>query len=199
MTWLLEIKWGAVQRSDVINLAKRIWFVQQQPFRYMPLKVGLGLATPEEMRMYAVFNGSAVKEALLDIYQRDCKSLTDMRYNPEMLCPKIYTTRTRPLSGEYYVVEGSRMKATRVEPEIRFKVSQTCKLDLRGYIENATIGTRTLWSKHTILDRNGLTFAELDLGIKHASFEMLRSELLRLNKKATIDTPFFVSLLEKCE
>ena len=175
-------------------MVKRIWMIQQKPFGFMPLKVGLGMATAEEMRMYGVFNGTAVKESLLKLHQRACKSLTDIEYNPEMLCQKIYTTRTRPLLGEYYVVEGSRMKATRVVPEIKFKVTQSCKLDLRNELVTAN---GLLWAKPAILDRNGLTFAELDLGIKHATFGTLRSELLRLNKKATIDTPFFVSLIER--
>jgi hypothetical protein len=180
------------------NMAKRIWFIQQKFFGFMPLKVGLGLATAEEMRMYCAFNGTAVHQALLETDQRTCKSLTGIEYNPEMLCQKIYTTRTHPLLGEYYVVEGSRMKATRVEPKIKFKVTQSCKLDLRN--ELVLTGNKScgeLWAKPAILDRNGLTFAELDLGIKNAAFSTLRSELLRLNKKATIDTPFFVNLLER--
>jgi len=37
---------------------------------------------------------------------------------------------------------------------------------------------------------------EKDLGVKGATFEQLRDELLRLNKKATLDTPFYVNLLE---
>ena len=104
------------------------------------------------------------------------------------LSPKTYTSRLKPLSGEYYVVEGSRFKAKPVEPEIKFKVSKVAELNLHGVL--------------TVLPGNEFdfswkTFAEKDLGTKGATFEMLRDELLRLNKKATLDTPFYVNLLEK--
>ncbi len=52
------------------------------------------------------------------------------------------------------------------------------------------------WRHTIVLDKDGLTFPELDLGIKKATFEQLRAELLCLNKKATIETLFYVSLLE---
>lgn len=143
---------------------KRIWFTQQKPFDYRPLRAGLELITGREL---------------------NAPGMTG-------LCPKIYTTRTRQLSGEYYVVEGSRFKAKPVEPRIEFRVTDSCKLDLRNALVISDVG----WAKTSILDRNGLTFAELDLGIKGATFEQLRDELLRLNPKATIDTPFYVNRLE---
>ncbi len=144
------------------------------------------------MREYGIFNGSEVKDAILKMHQRSCPSLTDFEYNPEMLCPKIYTTRTRRLSGEYVVVEGSRFRAKPVEPEIKFNVSISEELDLKRAIfkkDDNIIG----WA---IANRGDLTFPELDLGIKGATFEHLKNELLRLNKKATIETPFYVNLIE---
>ena len=145
---------------------KRIYFSQQKPFGYAPLRAGLGLITEEEL--------------------------------PQTLCQKIYTTRTRPLSGEYIVVEGSRFKAKPVEPEIRFKVNQTWELSLKhGLIYPwYTAKAGSVWGGTNILEKDGLLFPELDLGFRGATFEQLRDELLRLNKKATIETPFYVSLLE---
>lgn len=100
-------------------------------------------------------------------------------------CPKLYIIRTYPLCGEYYIVEGRSSKAKPVEPEIRFRATMSEQLDLR----------RGVFKKGS----NGLTFPELALGICGATFEQLRDELLRLNKKATLDTPFFVSKLEPVE
>lgn len=108
-------------------------------------------------------------------------------------CPKIYTTRTHPLHGEYYVVEGSRFKAKPVEPEIRFQVTISDELDLR----RAVFKKCDSICRWAIADRNDLTFPELDLGVRGSTFEQLREELLHLNPKATIDTPFYVSRLEK--
>lgn len=144
---------------------KRMWYVQQKPLDYRPLRSGLGLINNDDLNAPGM----------------------------QGLCPKIYTTRTRPMSGEYYVVEGSRFKAKPVVPHIRFKVvTESAELDLRrGIFKNGNMICG--WA---IANRNGLTFPELDLGIKGATFEQLRDELLRLNKKATIDTPFFVNLLE---
>ncbi len=180
-------------------MAKRIWFTQQQvPYDFMPLRAGLGLISIDELREYAIFYGSEVKDAILKMHQRSCPSLTDFGYNPEMLCSKIYTTRTRRLSGEYVVIEGSRFKAKPVEPEIKFQVNQTWKLSLKhGLIYPwHTVKAGSVWGGTQILDKGGLTFPELDMGIKKATFEQLRAELLRLNKKATIETPFYVNLLE---
>lgn len=149
----------------------RIWFVQQKPFDYLPLRAGLGLVAEEELNNHPGFTG---------------------------LCPKIYTTRTRPMKGEYYVVEGSRFKAKPVKPRIEFRCTQSCKLDLRNaLVLTGNKSCSDLWATPQILARNDLTFPELDLGIKRSTFEQLRDELLRLNKKATLDTPFFVNKLEQ--
>jgi len=175
-------------------MVKRIWMVQQKPFGYAPLRAGLDLITEEDLREYGIFYGSEVKDAILKMHQRSCPSLTDFGYNPEMLCQKIYTTRTRRLSGEYIVVEGSRFKAKPVEPEIRFQVNHTWELSLKHGL---------IYPWHTVkagsVCKDGLTFPELDLGIKKATFEQLRAELLCLNKKATIETPFYVNLISSKE
>ncbi len=103
-------------------------------------------------------------------------------------CPKIFTTRTHPLSGEYYVVvEGSRYKAKPVEPEIKFKVTKVADLNLHGVIS---------FPPGQEFDLSWKTFAENDLGVKGATFEQLVTELLRLNKKATLDTPCYINRLE---
>ncbi len=150
---------------------KRIWFVQQKPFDYRPLRVGLGLISIKELNARGVAG----------------------------LCPKIYTTRTRRLSGEYYVVDGSRFKAKPVEPRIEFRVTNTCRLNLaEGLVCPIHNGKPDYenWATVEILNKNDLTFAELDLGIKGVTYGQLRDELLRLNPEATIDTPFYVNLLE---
>ena len=107
-------------------------------------------------------------------------------------CPKLYTTRTRKLSGEYYVVEGSRYKAKPVEPRIEFKVRVSEEIDLRRAVFKKG-DTICGWA---IANRNGLTYPELDLGVMGSDFEQLRDELLRLNRGATIDTVFYVNILE---
>jgi hypothetical protein len=179
-------------------MVKRIHFTQQAPYDFMPLRAGIGLISNEELREYAIFYGSEVKEAILKAHQRSCPSLTDFGYTPDMLCPKVYTTRTHRLSGEYIVVEGSRFKATPVEPIIEFQVNQTWELSLKhGLIYPwHTVRAGSVWGGTNILDRYGLTFPELDLGIKNVTFEQLRDELMRLNKKATIETPFYINKLE---
>jgi hypothetical protein len=107
-------------------------------------------------------------------------------------CSKLYTTRTHRLSGEYYVVEGSRYKSKAVEPRIEFKVTISEELDLkRGIFKKGD--TICGWA---IANRNALTYPELDIGVTGTTFLQLRDELLRLNKKATIETPFFVNVLE---
>jgi len=154
---------------------KRIFFTQQQPFGYLPLRAGLGLITEDELASRT----------------QDCASIS--RFT--VLCPKIYTTRTRPLSGEYYVVQGSRLKAKPVEPRIEFQVRISEWLDLRRAVFMKG-GTIIGWA---IANRNDLTFPELDLGVRGTTFEQLRDELLRLSPKATIATPFYVNLLERIE
>jgi len=158
---------------------KRIFFTQQQKLNcnYLPLRWGLGLYTDEHIRKFS------------EIFRPDAPD------HPGQYCPKVYTTRTRPMNGEYYVVEGSRFKAKPVEPRIEFQVRISEELDIRRGVfkkDNTIVG----WA---IADRNGLSFPELDLGIIGSSFEQLRDELLRLNPKATIDTPFYVNLLERIE
>lgn len=179
---------------------KRIWFTQQKPFGYMPLRAGLRLCTLEELRERGIFYGSEAKEAILRTHQRTCKSLTDIGYNPEMLCPKLYTTRTHRLSGEYYVVEGSRFKAKPVEPRIEFVVSNTWELNLSSGnilgLTNKIPSVPMPLEKFMDWDYPEFTIPELDLGFRGASFKMLRAELLHLNKKATIETPFFINKLE---
>lgn len=157
---------------------KRIFFTQQKNLNinYLPLRWGLGQYTDAQI------------ETLSGLFKPDAPDNPKNKY-----CPKIYTTRTRPMQGEYYVVEGSRFKAKPVEPRIEFQVRISEELDLRRAVfkkNNNIVG----WA---IANRNDLTFPELDLGIKGSIFEQLRDELLRLNKKATIDTPFFVNKLER--
>lgn len=108
------------------------------------------------------------------------------------LTPKFYTTRTHKLDGEYHVVEGSRFKAKPVEPEIKFTAELIGRINFKtedwdGVTEGAFILGH--------VPKNIKVIAEDDLGHSGATLEKLRDELLRLNKKATIDTPFFVHRL----
>lgn len=192
-------------------MRKRVWFVQQKPFGHMPLRAGLGLCTLEDLRERGIFYGTEAKEAILKTHQQTCGSLSDIGYRPELLCPKIFTTRTHRLKGKYQVVEGSRFKARPVEPAIRFTVNETWELDLRraivklpddriagwGWLDSGQMQAEFGPDRMGNLAFTNYTFPEIDLGFKGASFEMLRAELLRLNPKATIDTPFYVSWLEK--
>lgn len=168
----------------VITYMRRIWFTQQQKLNcnYLPLRWGLGQYSDEAIDDFA------------RIFKNDAPD------NPKKLyCPKLYTTRTHCLSGEYIVVEGSRFKAKPVEPRIEFRVTSTCRLNLaEGLVCPIHNGKPDYenWAAVEILNKNNLTFAELDLGIKGAAYGHLRDELLRLNPKATIDTPFYVNLLE---
>lgn len=156
---------------------KRIWFTQQKPFDYVPLRWGLGYLRDDD----GVEKGTSTLD----------KVLLDHNFlygNGEVsVCPKSYTTRTRKMSGEYYVVEGSRFKATAVEPRIEFQVLRVHELNLR---------TVELDGSPLIVPN---TFAEFDLGITRATFDQLRDELLKLNPKATIDTPFYVHKLAPME
>ncbi len=155
---------------------KRIWFPDQEKWDYMPLRWGLGYLSEEDVREILGARNPVSGNGELPI------------------CKKIYTTRTHELEGEYYVVHGSRFKAKPVEPMIEFVVSTSCKLNLKtGHVTN---NDRDFWST-VILGRNGLTFAELDLGNRGATFEQLRDELLRHYKNAAIETPFYVSSLER--
>jgi len=164
---------------------KRLWFTQQRPVGYMPLKAGLGIITVEELREYGIFHGSAVKAELLKYYKQKCKSLTDFPYTPEMLCPKTYTTRSHRLTGNYHVVEGSRYKdeVYPISPEIALTAICRGQLDLRN---------RTLDGSPLLFPNS---FAAADLGIRNATFEDLISVILNLNKSNTIDTKFYVNRL----
>ena len=154
-------------------MTKRLWFVQQQPFGFMPLKAGLGMITEDELREYQDLMNSHPLTAV------GC------------LCPKIYTTRTRRMSGEYQVVRGSRFKAKPLDPPIQFKVEESFKIDFTMSL--LLVGTSAL--NPSYLNNEPHTFPELDLGIKGTTMKMLHDELLRLNKKATIDTPFYINKL----
>ena len=165
---------------------KRIWFTQQKPFDYMPLRFGLGLASLREFQSWLPFQMRPTPAGVSPAEFKQC-------------CPKTFTTRTRKMSGEYYVVEGSRFKATPVEPRIEFEVIEVFKLSLKTGWIYAVSGTCSCMGDYTALSENGLTFPELDLGYRGATFEELRDELLKLNPKATIDTPFYVHKLAPIE
>ncbi len=154
----------------------RIWFKQQKPFDYMPLKAGLGIVSERDLFNYTELENMVRRDEF-----------------PE-LCQKIYTTRTRKMSGEYVVVEGSWFKAVPVQPSITFKVAKTWQLDLKK--ERFLIDGTFSLTKYLHLELPDYTFPELDLGLKGATFQDLREELLKLNKNATIDTPFYISRLE---
>lgn len=166
-------------------MTKRIWFIQQKPFRYNPLKAGLGMITSEELYEYAIFYGSEVKAELLKFYQQKCNSLTDIEYSPTMLCPKTFTTRPHRLSGNYHVVEGSRFRnqVHSVEPEIPLTAVCRGQLDLRN---------RTLDGSPLLFPDS---FAQSDLGMRYVTFDDLISVLLKLNKSHTIDTKFYINRL----
>ena len=144
---------------------KRIWFTQQKPFKYLPLLMGLGY-----FKARAYVNGDGTTYV-----------------------PKIYTTRTHALKGQYQVVEGSRFKAVPVVPEIKFQVRQVWELNLRKEL--------IMYSPIDLinLEKDGFSFAELDLGYFGSTFQDLKNELLKLNKKATVDTTFYINLLEPIE
>lgn len=157
---------------------KRIWFTQQKAFNYIPLRMGLG-------------------------YLSHIEAAPDYNYgHPQdrQLCPKIFTTRTHRLKGEYYVVEGSRYKARPVKPRIEFRVRSVYELNLRDGTVKDQFGLVFPVSEFRQFVINGrrfdYTFPELDLGIKGATFEELKKELLRLNPRASEDTTFYVHLLE---
>ena len=152
---------------------KRIWFVQQQPFDFMPLMAGLNM----------------ISEDALQVYQDHMNSnpLTAVGH----LCPKIYTTRTRRMSGEYQVVRGSRFKAKPLDPPIQFKVDESYEIDFTAKV--LLLGGSALFPSY--LDNGRYKFPELDLGIKGTTMKMLHAELLKLNKKATVDTPFYINKL----
>lgn len=152
---------------------KRIWFVQQQPFDFMPLKAGIGITTEDELNDY-----------------ESHKYPHNYDWSPK-LCPKIYTTRTRRMEGEYQVVRGSRFKAKPLDPPIHFKVVEVFEVDFNSNL--LLVGGSALCPSY--LDHGGYTFPELDLGIKGTTMKKLHNELLKLNKKATVDTTFYINKL----
>lgn len=134
-----------------------MWFTTQTKYDYMPLRAGLGLVSPDAFEEYALF-----------------KQKTDP--NHVTLSPKLYTTRTHPLSGEYYVVKGSRFKAEAVTPRIEFRIVNRWDAELfRGVLTGAwDLLLPSGWKDDDL-------FAELDLGIKGATLRDLALELARLN------------------
>jgi hypothetical protein len=146
---------------------KRIWFTQQKPFDYIPLRLGLGYLTAEQ--------ADAASEKIKYGIAR-----------PTLL-PKMYTTRKHRLSGEYYVVEGSRFKAKPVEPRIEFTAHPVATIIFSG-------DHKLDWYSHN--DQIPINLPELDLGILGATFDHLRDELFKLNKNVTVDTKFHINRLE---
>lgn len=150
---------------------KRTWFIQQKQFDYIPLRLGLGYIDTAE-----------AVEAI------------DKMHPPRAnfdIAPKLYTIRTHRLSGDYYVVEGSRFKAKPVEPRIEFTSNPVATIKfLEPIIE---------W--YSIHDKIPINLPELDLGIRGVTFTHLRDELLKLNKNATVETKFHINRLErvKCD
>ena len=139
----------------------------------MPLKAGLGMITEKQLREYE------------DLRHNMISPFTDT------LCPKIYTTRTRRMMGEYQVVRGSRFKAKPLSPPIQFKVVESFEIDFKTE-SLLCCGDSLHWS---YLNTSEYTFAELDLGIDGTTTKKLHSELLRLNKNATIGTHFYINKL----
>lgn len=159
-----------------------IHFTQGEAFDYIPLKLGLGY-----------------------LKETDFPDKHDLYYYSERagwcvrLCAKLYTTRLRPLKPHltYIVVKGRRGYAKPVEPKIEFRVRGVWELHLRsrelysydyGEIRYGNEGLESL-------TKDDLTFPELDLGFTGATFEDLVEELLGMNKKAALDTPFYINRL----
>lgn len=161
-------------------MTKRIHFSQQRPLNYIPIRVGLGLL-PETVLVHPL--SPVVKT---------------------QLAPKIYTTRTKPLKGEYVVIGGSRFKPFIIEPRVEFTVAKVWELNLRTARIKEHGYSDALWWEVGLLDQKDplkprYTFGELDLGIKGISFEEYTKVLLSLNKNVTLDTPFYVNLLKPLE
>ncbi len=165
---------------------KRIFFPQQRKLfiNYLPLRWGLGQYTDKDIN------------TICSLFKEDAPD------NPKNLyCKKLYTTRSKPLSGIYQVFEGDRYHAKPVEKPIIFKVDSTIKMTLNLLTESVHLDGD--WPSGQIhesvcywkLDKEGLTFPELDLGIKGATFEQLRDELLKSYPKADINTSFYISKL----
>jgi len=149
---------------------KRIWFTQQKQFDYISLRWGLGYITEDE-----------AKEAI-DSVPHMCGD------EPPSLGPKIYTTCTHRLSGDYYVVEGSRFKAKPVEPRIEFTAHPVAIIQ---FSDRPSI----VWQ--SFHDQLPLKLPELDLGITGVTFRQLQDEVFRRNRNITADTVFSINKLER--
>ena len=113
------------------------------------------------------------------------------------LCRKIYTTRTHPLSGEYIVVEGSRFKAKPVKPEIRFRVETIWLLDINEGLDCPVYDPDyELWAALEVLTRNGLSFPELDIGIRGTTYAQFKDIIHKLNSRAAATKYYYINLLE---
>jgi hypothetical protein len=179
---------------------KNIFFPQQRKLNcnYLPLRWGLKQYTDEQI------------ETLASMFKPDAPDNPKKKY-----CPKIYTTRTKPLRGIYRIVEGGRFHPEpvydpiifQVDPEpvydpIIFQVDGTITMTLNLHTE--IISYDGEWASGQIhsstcywgLDKKPWTLPELDMGIIGATFEDLRDELLKSYPKANSGTPFYVSKLE---
>lgn len=159
-----------------------IHFTQGEAFGYIPLKLGLGYWKETDF------------PDKRDLYYYSERAGCRVR-----LCSKIYTTRLKPLKPHltYIVVKGSRYKAKPVEPKIEFRVRGVWELHLRSQeLYNYDYGEIRYGNEGLEkLSQGGLTYPQLDLGFKYATFEDLVEELLALNKKAALDTPFYINKL----
>jgi len=169
---------------------KRIFFPQQKKLNcnYLPLRWGLNQYTDAQI------------ETLSSIFKPDAPDNPKNRF-----CPKIYTTRSKPLKGIFQVVEGDRFHPQPVQDPIFFKVDGTITMTLNLLTEIISFDGE--WASGQIhssacywgLDRKPWTFLELDMGIRGATFEDLKAELLKSYPKADEGTPFYVSKLEPLE
>lgn len=153
---------------------KRIWFTQQQPFDFMPLKAGLKIISEQELSKYSK--------------ERNCAPAATI----QKLCPKIFTIRTRPMKGHYRVVQGGRFNAEIVYPAIEFTVPLSVPFDLKT-MQPAVQCTLT-GTTEPLLTR--FHAPELDLGIVGTTEEMLRDVLLKSYKDSTINTKMYLNKLE---
>lgn len=175
----------------------RIWMNTQKEFDYLPLRWGLGQMTEQQ-----------VLDHEWDGWSPRGYYFTEITGARERVCPKIYTIRLNQLhfsvvdqrkSPVYEVVAGSRYGAKPVEPPIRFKVERSYTLFLKSQRIWSSIPMNTpdkYGAPWSYLNKDGYTLPELDLGFRGATWEDLVRVLLYLNKKATIDSQFFVHVLK---